>query len=395
MASIETRTWTNKSGKTQTRYRVTYTIGGVRKRRDFPRKAEARGFVETLSSVKSASRLLPPGHSGETMAQATALFLEACERGRDGSPALERTTVREYRERLDRHVLPVIGADRLVTSITRDDVIAARDKLLDLGHVRSTGKKHLNLLKGVLHHAIDRGVLTTDPTVRVTVRDDRRAMKAKRERTPIHTKEEMGAILAAASSLRSTSGRLASVGATWRRYEVMLNVLVFAGLRMSELRGLPVDAFSPIDGTLRIYQRADEDGTIGSPKSVHGFRTVHIPASVCALLTAWIEHAKPTGLMFGTKSGRPINHSSLATRMWRKAQLTAGVRVLNPHAARHFYASFLLDQGASLKVLQESLGHHDPMFTMRVYGHLFKGAADIAARGQMADRMEAALVDED
>ncbi len=40
------------------------------------------------------------------------------------------------------------------------------------------------------------------------------------------------------------------------------------------------------------------------------------------------------------------------------------------HAARHVYASVLLDAGESIKALSEYLGHSEPGFTLRVYTYL-------------------------
>jgi integrase len=40
------------------------------------------------------------------------------------------------------------------------------------------------------------------------------------------------------------------------------------------------------------------------------------------------------------------------------------------HAARHYYASALLDDGVNVRAVAEYLGHNDPGFTLRVYAHL-------------------------
>jgi integrase len=41
-----------------------------------------------------------------------------------------------------------------------------------------------------------------------------------------------------------------------------------------------------------------------------------------------------------------------------------------PHQLRHYYASVMLHDGVSITALAEYLGHHDPAFKVRVYGHL-------------------------
>lgn len=49
-----------------------------------------------------------------------------------------------------------------------------------------------------------------------------------------------------------------------------------------------------------------------------------------------------------------------------------------PHQLRHYYASIMLADGASIRDLAEYLGHHDPAFTLRVYGHMQQGSNERA-----------------
>jgi integrase len=43
---------------------------------------------------------------------------------------------------------------------------------------------------------------------------------------------------------------------------------------------------------------------------------------------------------------------------------------------RHFFASSLIRAGASIKQVQEALGHRSATLTLDVYGHLFPGDED-------------------
>ncbi|MFJ1763741.1 tyrosine-type recombinase/integrase [Amycolatopsis sp. NPDC088138] len=65
---------------------------------------------------------------------------------------------------------------------------------------------------------------------------------------------------------------------------------------------------------------------------------------------------------------------SLYDRFWDHALADAGVttrtRRDGRHAMRHFYANLQLSGGTSINELAVYLGHHDPAFTLRVYGHL-------------------------
>jgi integrase len=49
-----------------------------------------------------------------------------------------------------------------------------------------------------------------------------------------------------------------------------------------------------------------------------------------------------------------------------------------PHQFRHYYASVILGEGGSLNDLAVYMGHHDPAFTLRIYGHMQQGSEDRA-----------------
>jgi integrase len=52
----------------------------------------------------------------------------------------------------------------------------------------------------------------------------------------------------------------------------------------------------------------------------------------------------------------------------------AGVQHRKPHAARHSFASRLIEQGESLAYVRDQLGHPSIKITVDIYGHLTPGA---------------------
>jgi len=65
---------------------------------------------------------------------------------------------------------------------------------------------------------------------------------------------------------------------------------------------------------------------------------------------------------------------------------TAGVDFTG-HGLRHFYASALIYGGASVKQVQERLGHASAVITLETYSHLWPGDDD-----RTRDVMDAALL---
>jgi transposase len=71
--------------------------------------------------------------------------------------------------------------------------------------------------------------------------------------------------------------------------------------------------------------------------------------------------------------------------LWHPARAKAGVPEAHDngmHALRHFFASVVLDGGASIRAVAEWLGHEDPGFTLRVYAHLLPKRRRQAASGR-------------
>jgi len=383
MATITPRTWTNKDKSTTTKHRVSFSDGkGRRCRRDFDTLREARRFVEGLSERRAAGELRTPDEARRSYGDAAEAFLTACAEGRDGGPPIEALTLKEYRRRIQDHIL-ALKIDGLparnvpLPDVNQKMMRAIRDRIAESGLAKTTQRKHLFLAKGIARHALYLGWLTVDPTLEIAIKRDKRREGPAINTVAIHSREEMTRILETAETMTP-------------RYHAMIHTMVFCGLRMSELRGLPADAVDLEARTLRVYQRADADGVIGPPKSQFGYRTLHLPEGLVRLLASWLED-RVSGLAFPTSSGLPLSHTNVANRMWRHAQVKAGVTILNPHAARHFFASMLINGGARLKALQEAMGHHDPMFTMKTYGHLFVDAEDVELRRDMVRKMEASL----
>ena len=59
---------------------------------------------------------------------------------------------------------------------------------------------------------------------------------------------------------------------------------------------------------------------------------------------------------------------------------------LTPHHLRHTCASLLIANGASVKAVQQQLGHSSPTVTLNVYAHLFDDDLD-----QLFDGLEEPL----
>ncbi|SOB88305.1 Site-specific recombinase XerD [Sphingomonas guangdongensis] len=364
MASIRKRSWTGADGAANTAWLVDYRdSAGKRRAKQFARKRDAEAWATQASWHVSQGTHTPDSQS-ITVAKACELWIE-----RAVADGLEESTLQGYRARARLHICPLIGEEKL-SRLTRPHVEAFADTIVET-RGKAMAVMILRALSSAIGEAQRRGLVAQNVAAGVRVK----RAKRDRERVEIPTKDELRAILKAASD----------------RERPLVMTAVFTGLRASELRGL---RWSDVDlkaGRLTVSQRADAFNVIGSPKSAAGRRAIPLPAPLVAELKRW-KLACPVselGLAFPNGVGRIETHSNLLQRMFGPLQVRAGVIELDGegaptwrygfHALRHAAASMWIERGTDPKRIQTWLGHASIQLTFDTYGHLFEAAATDAA----------------
>ena len=233
-----------------------------------------------------------------------------------------------------------------------------------------------------------------------------RDSEIKRKKRPDAGQEEQFT-LPGKNALRTLVERAKTFDTTGRASAVV-HILMYGGLRMSEMRGLERKfARLVAPGTkLEIVQRADRYNVIGSVKSVAGRRTVDIGPATAQALRVWLMAAPKAAKALDDKETceRPeyvfpndaggvwsytnfrarfwvplMNHCGLVTsepadahiRKFVKANAEFCAPVFSPHMLRHVYASLQIEQGVTPKRLQKLIGHATLKMTLDTYGHLW------------------------
>lgn len=92
--------------------------------------------------------------------------------------------------------------------------------------------------------------------------------------------------------------------------------------------------------------------------------------------------------VFSARGGGPVRHNNFYARTFkpgvRRAALDDSVRF---HDLRHTCAAWLVDSGAHVRAVMESLGHSSPSVTLGTYGHLFPSLTEKPVDG-MQERWE-------
>ncbi len=150
------------------------------------------------------------------------------------------------------------------------------------------------------------------------------------------------------------------------RDRAMLEVLYGAGLRVSELVGLPLSALDARSGLLRVTGKGGKE------------RVVPLGETALEAVARYLEEARDKLLgdrhdaheLFLTRRGGSMTRQNFFALI-RKLAVRAGIPAerVSPHVLRHAFATDLLDGGADLRSIQAMLGHSD-LSTTQIYTHV-------------------------
>ena len=357
--SVRKRKWTTRKGEEREAWIVDYTDQrGERHIETFDRKkdADARHAEVTVDVQKGVH--IAPGKT-PTLREAGESWITASE-----ANGLERTTLDQYRQHLNYHLEPFIGALKLA-DITPPVVRKLEGDLLEAGRSKAMVRKVLVSLGSILADAQEQGLAARN-AVR-ELRHNRRRGKERHAEKREKGKLKVGVDIPSPDEIKAI---LAHAKGRWRPFLV---TAAFTGLRASELRGLRWCDVDLKANELHVRQRADRYRQIGKPKSHASERTVPLPPSVTNILREWkLESAykKPEDFVFPNGKGGGEFHQHIIERGLKPTQVAAGVvkkdgtaKYTGLHALRHFYASWCINRtkdgglGLPPKNVQERLGH--------------------------------------
>lgn len=175
----------------------------------------------------------------------------------------------------------------------------------------------------------------------------------------------------------------------------MIIVAAGSGLRISELGGLRVRDVNFLHREINVQEQAAVDGAGWAPtKSTSSIRTVPVPQHVIdAIAEQLAEHPREWDqTIWARESGRGEIHTrnSIGRTLARVIELH-GLRPATMHDLRHYYASALIAAGVPVTGVQAALGHASATTTLKVYAHLWPGAAEVtqAAAERAVDEVQA------
>jgi integrase len=392
MMSVRKRKWTTKMGLEKEAWVVDYADQqGVRRQKTFARKKDADAWgSQTLVDVRKGEHVADS--ASVTVKQAGEAWIESC-----NADGLERTTIVQYRQHLDLHIVPFLGRTKL-SQLSVPAVREFMDKLREEGRSAEMVKRVTVSLGSLIADAYDRGLVSRN-VIREMTRRKKRGKKRqgeRRQKARIQVGVDIPSPAEIAAIIQSAKGR-------WRP---LLIAAAFSGLRGSELRGLRWSDVDLEGRLIHVRQRADRYHKIGMPKSDAGHRRVPIGPFVVTTLREW-KLSCPKGdldLVFPNTKGNVESHSTILKRALPPPQIVAGVvnkegqaKYTGMHALRHFFASWCINReqdgglGLPPKAVQDRLGHSTIAMTMDTYGHIFPSNDDTKALAAAEKRLLSAV----
>lgn len=226
--------------------------------------------------------------------------------------------------------------------------------------------------------------------------------------------------------------KAAGEGENAARDTAVVHVLMFGGLRISELLGMADDAMQlrrpRVDGSggggrASVVERlCSRHVTLGDTKSEDGERDIPVGPSTAAAVRAWrvargpvqtqlVNGVRVPGRLFASQRGRhgPFwAYADFRRQCWDPMMIRAGLAntvveriptargerdikrvkvAFSPHDLRHVFASIQIENGVTPKRLQGLMGHATLAMTMDLYGDLWQDAEGDVAIAEATERL--------
>jgi integrase len=335
-------------------YHVKYTAGDGKQRwEQFDRAKDAQSRKAAIETELAKNRRWAPPASVTFEDYAQGWLNNHATR------AVKPRVLAEYKRHVRVVWLPALGKKHL-GAVTRLDVKAVVASLHTDGKADSTIRNALVPFREMLGHAVEDGLIPSNPAAGLRIRGGR-----TRKIVP-PTREEIAKLIDKARAESRDAIVVASV----------------CGFRRGELFALRWADIDFQKRMIRVHASNYAGKVDEATKTDAGERFVPLFDSARKVLAARklrSEYNRPEDFVFGTVVGTPADPGNFVRREFRPARDKAGLPGFRWHDLRHFAVSALIEQRADIKLLQAVAGHASAMMTLDVYGHLMNERVSEAA----------------
>lgn len=283
---------------------------------------------------------------------------------------LKPNTKIEYENTINRYLVPNLGKYRLF-ELNPSLIKGVYTQLQKKSARGSLSAKTIRNLNALLHSALDKavflGYLQKNPTDGIVL------PRVEKKKMLVIQDDDVPRFLDAIQG---------------HRFEALYFVDMFSGARQGELLGVTWGDVDFKNNTITINKQLQRERKKGGEYSLvsgktddNGHRTLTVaPAVVAALrrvkaaqaqwkLRLGSEWNNPMNLVFTNECGGHLTGSAVYKAL-KTVVKRIGMDGIRFHDLRHSFALYALQNGDSLKDVQEAMGHTTITTTMNVYGHI-------------------------
>lgn len=275
------------------------------------------------------------------------------------------------------HILPAFGQLR----IDKITVPYTQSVVNDWAKSMTKYKTILNYASAVFQYAIKLDLIQKDPT-KFVVRPAIKQTVNKDNWVNFYDKNELKHFLSCLADEDKQHGN--------HQANTLFRLLAFTGIRKGEALALTWNDIDFTKHTLNINKALTRGENarlyVHFPKTVNSVRLLDIDAETCKILRKWQLYQREYLLMLGynvkSNDEQLIFSNSKNTflqpskiRKWLNHVINKyDLKYITVHGLRHTHASLLFEAGATIKEVQDRLGHSDVKTTMDIYTHVSKYA---------------------
>ena len=274
-------------------------------------------------------------------------------------------------------VLPYFGTLR----VDKIDTVYCQKQVNRIFKTLKNYNSAINLIRRIFDYAKVMKQIKTNPMNDVIIPKKRKTLDDTDKPVNFYTKEQLRTFL-----------EILKEHAPYQMY-VAFRVMAFTGMRKGELAALKWSDVDFENGTISINKTVAFNNAgkfhIQTPKTRKSIRTISIDDTTLNALKTWKNELrkelfkqgqnidKGDGFIFHTQKGNFIIKyiDKFLPSFLKKYNLPP----IKPHGFRHTHASLLFESGASIKEVQDRLGHENIKTTMDIYTHVTKSAREKTA----------------
>jgi integrase len=372
---------------------VRYRIDGASKTTSFNNAAKAKRWRDIVCQIGPVEALkllkLDITDSSPTVDEYAERYIQS-------KSGLEGMTTDHYKMFMRISISPAMGT-LPIDAVTPQRITDWINGQVDAGYAAKTIANRHGFLSGMFQHAVEVSeILRKNPCARTNL--------------PNSEQEEMVFL-----SPDEFTQLLSYIPPYW---QPLVFLIASTGLRWGEAVALKPRDFDIAHSTLRVsraWKKSKARGWyVGAPKTTMSKRTVSVPADAMAAVLPLIKSGNEW--VFVNRYGDPVRQQKFWEFAWAPARnlangkpafakgrgtdevwapRTGGVWDRQPaaepigkwpriHDLRHSHASWLINRGVPLTVIQRRLGHESVKTTSDTYGHLspdmLQAAADVTGQ---------------